>query len=112
MTAPHTMQTIIDYIKSMDYLTDTELDLPLKIRTFNGIGETLAKYSMDITYKASPITISQFAFVETQVYGGLEQWYEVSFDNTDTSLSSYPFIRLILDNNKADELSFVDPPQC
>jgi hypothetical protein len=42
------------------------------------------------------------------IYGGLPQWYSISFINTNTTLSGYPFIRFILDNG----LSFNDPPSC
>lgn len=104
----HLMQTLIDYVRSMDYLPDVQTDLPIRIRTFDASGSTLDKYEMNINYIAFPITVSAFTFMETTIYGGLEQLYSVSFDNTDTLVSEYPFMRFIL----ADGLSFVDPPQC
>ena len=102
------MQTLLNYIRSMDYLPDVNTYLPITMRTFDGAGSTIAKYKMDIHYIAYPIAVSAFTFLETTVYGGLEQWYSVSFDNTNTLVSDYPFMRFILDNG----LSFVDPAQC
>lgn len=63
---------------------------------------------MNIVYIPQPITSASFGFEETTVYGGLPQWYSIFFTHTNAVLSSYPFLRFILD----DGLSFNDPPQC
>lgn len=78
--------------------------------TYDGLGNTIDKYEMNIHYIAKPIISASFDFLEAPslIYSGLEQWYAVSFANTDSLLSPYPFLRFILD----DGLSFTDPPQC
>jgi hypothetical protein len=56
------MTTILNYIHSMDYLPDLEYYYPVNIYTFDGNGNTLNKYSMNISYVSKPITIASFAF--------------------------------------------------
>lgn len=94
-------------IKSMDHLPDVTASYPIFITTYDNAGNTLHKYQMDIPYKAQPITFFSFDFMEAQAYSGLSQLYKVSFTNSQTTLSNYPFIRFILNN----DMIFSDPPQ-
>jgi hypothetical protein len=56
------MTTILNYIHSMDYLPDLQYDYPINIYTYDGNGNTLNKYSMNISYASKPITIASFVF--------------------------------------------------
>lgn len=102
------MDTLSNYIQAMYYLPQTTTDLPIRMFTYDGNGNTINKYSMNIHYTAKLIPTASFDFLETTVYSGLEQWYSISFANTNSTMTDYPFMRFTLRNG----LSFSDPPQC
>ena len=56
------MDTISNYVRTMDYLTDVDSYIPIYIYTYDALGNTLNKYSMDFYYVAKPISIGTFTF--------------------------------------------------
>lgn len=61
--APHTMDTLVNYVRAMDYLPSTESYLPIRMVTYDGTGKTVDKYSMNIHYIAKPIPSCSFDFL-------------------------------------------------
>lgn len=45
---------------------------------------------------ATVLPACTFSFIDSTLYGGLEQWYEVAFTTSDTTVSEYPFLRVIV----------------
>lgn len=101
------MQTILSIILTSPYLTSQSQTIPVNINTYDGTGKTLEKVMMFLTYTPQQL-IGYYSFAENIVYGGLEQWYSVSFMNSFASVSTYPFIRVTLDSN----MDFSTPVQC
>ena len=57
------MKTLVDYVPAMEYLPDIESYLPIRITTYDGLGNTIDKYEMDIHYIAKPIQNANFDFL-------------------------------------------------
>lgn len=61
--APHTMDTLLNYVRSMDYLPATFSNFPIRVHTYDGNGNTIGKYDMDMNYIAKPIPSASFSFL-------------------------------------------------
>lgn len=57
------MDTMLNYIKSMDYLPQTFTYLPIRMTTYDAVGNTVDKYKMDFQYIAKPIPTCSFDFL-------------------------------------------------
>lgn len=63
---------------------------------------------MPITYVHNLLTNGAFSFLETTYYNGVPQWYTFSFQTTAAVVSTYPYLRLTLNQG----LRFATPIQC
>jgi hypothetical protein len=57
------MDTLTAYIRSMNYLPQSDSYIPIRMATYDGTGKTIDKYAMYIHYMAIPIPTSSFDFL-------------------------------------------------
>jgi hypothetical protein len=95
---PYSMQSIPAFITTIPFLNAETQTLPIHITTYDGVGNTIDKIFMKYNYIVQQM-VGYFDFLEPIYYAGLAQWYSISFSNAPVTVSSYPFIRLQLDNN-------------
>ena len=62
ISANFSMNTVVGAIQSMDYLTDKDVAIPVKIYTYDENGNTLHKYQMDFIHTAKTIPSAAFTF--------------------------------------------------
>ncbi len=101
------MQTLPLFISTVPFIQTHNQALPLYINTYDAVGNTISKVTMNINY-VPQVLVGFFSFMEPSLYAGLPQWYSVSFINSLAAVSTYPFIRISTDSN----IQFSTPLQC